>query len=129
MIYFKYGYCNLIIQINRDVQIPSFIPEGLAEKIFHSGKCLRLLKECCPDHPLFYNYKDSKAFIYWIFNENDIQKLHQDIDTYEEEINNNIYMMNKNLEEEKRRLEEQKKLELYNEDIKVINMLYNLMDK
>jgi len=38
-------------------------------------------------------------------------------------------MMNKNLEEEKRRLEEQKKLELYNEDIKVINMLYNLMDK
>ena len=37
--------------------------------------------------------------------------------------------MNKNLEEEKRRLEEQKKLELYNEDIKVINMLYNLMDK
>jgi len=78
-----------------------------------------LLKECCPDHPLFYNYKESKTFIYWIFNENNIEKLHQSLDIYESEIKNNIHIMTVNLENEKRRIEEQKKLDILSEDIKV----------
>ncbi|ORX52947.1 hypothetical protein BCR36DRAFT_349614, partial [Piromyces finnis] len=105
-------------QIDINIQIPSFIPEKLAEKLFHSGKCLRLLKECCPDHPLFYNYKESKTFIYWIFNENNIEKLHQSLNIYETEIKNNIHIMTTNIKNEKKRLEEQKKLEMLSEDKK-----------
>ena len=78
-----------------------------------------MLKECCPDHPIFYNYKNSKSFIYWIFDEKGIEKLHQSLENYEKEIKINIHIMTKKLKEEKRRMNEQKKLELLDQDMKV----------